>query len=281
MVKVAAAVGFIALVGVAVYMAMPSNWDRALPIAIAIHSEGDSEYVTVLDPENDTMTTLVIPDNTQITATNQLGTWTLGSLWKLGEQEGIGGRLMAGSITKTFGVPITAWASEDILTFRGIVDAGDTNLSLKDRVKVWLFTTQVNPAARKEIRLADTTVLREQKLQSGEIGYVVRDRSNSLVTSIFSVSKVSAEAARVEVLDNSGGYAAIDTVSKITDVLGAKVASVKAVDASVKDCLVTGSDTSVTANVLANILGCERSYGDTESVFNVTITLGEEFAKRF
>ncbi|MEK7112444.1 MAG: hypothetical protein AAB875_03890, partial [Patescibacteria group bacterium] len=58
----------------------------------AVYPTGEGDIsVSVFDPKNESITSILIPGSTELDAARQLGTWRAKSVWQLGINEDLGG----------------------------------------------------------------------------------------------------------------------------------------------------------------------------------------------
>jgi len=58
-------------------------WDSTTKLALVVNRE-DVVLIYIFDKGLEEITTITIPNSTQVQVSRQLGTWKLGSVWKLG-----------------------------------------------------------------------------------------------------------------------------------------------------------------------------------------------------
>lgn len=272
-------------------------WNGKSRLSLAIPQKDGSVLVTVLDPVSANIINVHIPENVEVEAAHSLGTWKLGSIGKLGENEGLGGALLSLTITKAFKFPTEAWAeapseglteASPVKIFSGVFSFYKTNLSLIDRIKIALFTLRVSGSGRQIIELTDTSYLHKQILTGGESGYVIRGTMPTSLLSVFADSQVSKENARVVILDKSGSGINTGQFGEIIEVLGSKVISIlkKPVDPG-QDCTVSAGDNSKIATIrkISQVFGCKISNilpeGERDTGDVIVIVVGVKFATRF
>ena len=261
-------------------------WDGRLPVSVAV-PDGEAVKIVVFDPEGGALTTIVIPGNTLLETTRRQGAWEIGKVWDVGEDEGLGGRLLAESMTKSFRLPVAAWANREFLAISGeegsillAIFSTETNLAVGDRVRMAVFAQGVNATAKSTLEASTIGLVKPALLPSGEQGFKPADNVGTNVTNLFSVSAVSEEGARVQIINRTGGREAVSKVSRILDVYGARVGLVTDQEVSDEDCTVLVQEESAVSKVLQQVLGCEVGSMD-EGVFDVVILLGERFSGRF
>lgn len=251
--------------------------------------EDGSVIVSTFDPSQESIKTVIIPADTEVRVARQLGTWMIKSVWKLGEDEKLGGQLLAETITKQFSIPVFVWgdtgaggfsSSSALQIIKAAVSPYKTNLGIGDRVRLAAFSLGVKNFKREEINLSNTRVLEKTTLVDGSEGHRVAGDIPSSIAAIYSDPHMSAISAKTQIKDATSNITVAKEVGKIIEVIGLKVASIENVDVQEGlDCFVSGRSEELTIT-MAKLFGCERKKHE-EVNFDLTISIGEEFAKRF
>lgn len=259
-------------------------WSKTEKIAVAINKEDRGVDVVIFDPARDEITTITIPGNTEVVAARGLGTWRLSSIAKLGEREGLGGKLLTETMTNYFKFPVYTWASE---SFESIVDgeasslpkifsSSDTNLGLGDRMRMYYFALTLKNYRKDVIDLTKTKYLDKVELIDGDMGYKVTQNLPAAIAALFVRPELSDSFARVKIVDGSGEEVS-DKLGSVIEVMGAKVASVEISETTDKDCFVRGRNTK-TVGYLSRVFGCDSAvFPDSD----LMIEVGKKFADRF
>lgn len=267
-----------------------SIWDGREKFILAVNRQ-DDVLVSVFDPKTETIVSVSIPQNVQITAAGELGTWKLGSLWKLGQNEKREGNLLAKTVTKNFGFPVYAWADYKAAGFTrrkfseilpAIVGNYKTSLKIGDRIRLGLFILGVGPAKRTLINLAEVNEsLKKETFLDGSEGYVIRGDIPDRIMALFSNEVVAAKNYKARLVLNAERIKSIEAVSKVVEVMGIKVALVVKDSPEDMNCLVKGEDSKLVKSV-ALVLGCIRQEKKrVEGNFDIEIAFGEQFNKNF
>lgn len=265
----------------------PKTWDKNSRLGLTIQNESGSVTVVSFDPVLEKITTIEVPATTQMSVSRQLGEWQMGSVWKLGENESIGGRLIAETVTKTLKFPVDAWASSKATGFLGgsplklftaFLSPYKTNLTLRDRFNLMLFVLKVKNTGRVSIDLEDTGYIYRDKLADGELGYRVRSTIPSKLAATFADSSLSQEGLVLRITDAGENAFIAKEVGEIVEVLGAKVISIDSEDSQNVNCVVTGPK-SLTTTKIASIFECDTKF--IKEGKTVELLLGKEFYKRF
>jgi hypothetical protein len=257
-------------------------------LSLASITESGDIYIDNFDPEAKEIITLVVPANTQLEVSRQLGTWKAGSLWKLGESQHYGGKLIQESILKNFYFPVNAWGegrahglvSRNITGFlKAVFMPYKSSLKIADRLKVAFFSMGVKDYKRKEINLKDTPFLKKMRLIDGELGYVVTEGRMEELLIYFSDAKIAKEGRKVKIDDRTNRYGLAENVGKTIEIVGAKVAVITKGNKEAGDCQVYGKDPTLNQKIV-EIFACKEIKKDSGG-FDSVIILGEEFAKRY
>lgn len=264
------------------------NSSKKLSVVYPVAS-GDVE-VAVFDPRLNEITRVVVPSTTEVTTARQLGTWKVKSLWQLGENENLEGALLAETLTNHLQMPTVAWADN---RFEGFVNGSTkdaiksfatlshTNLSFKDKLFLLFFTTKINNTGYNIIHLSDTSYLRETELEDGTAGYTTFATLPQEIAAVFTANSFSGREVTVALYDQSNSSRVAVEIGKVVEVLGAKVALVSNYGGeSDVECTVRGRD-SATALVLADVFRCKAEITETKTSFDIEMTIGNEFVRRF
>lgn len=264
-------------------------WDGETKVVSAISLEGGDVLVTVFDPEAESITNIVIPGTTQLSVARDLGTFKLRSIWQLGANEKVGGRLLAETITKNFHFPINTWGDADLAGLtetnlpaivRGVFIPSKTNLRIGDRLKMGIFSLRVKNPKRINIDLKEGNTLRKTKLIDGEEGYLLIEANLKSLYPIFSENVISRQNLRVQIIDHTGSGGIPDQVGATLEVLGVKVASIEREDERAEDCTFRTED-KILAKKVSAIFSCKKENEKVEGNFDLTVKLGSEFAQRY
>ncbi len=260
----------------------PHVWDGNSRISIAIQKKSGDVAIITADPQAASITTIEVPGSTQVSASRNLGTWKLSTIWKLGENEKIdSGDFLAATITKSFRFPIEGWADEEMLNlnFPAILKSNKTNLHLKDKVALALFSFGVKATSRIDLNLSDTDYLTAARLPDGSNGFDISSNIPISVSSIFTDSGFSKRNVNFVIIDKMPDNVITSRVGEIIEVLGGKIATVgrEAPDAS--GCIVRGKDEAVPR--IAKLFRCQIKEGNLSGKENIEIILGGSFKKRF
>lgn len=266
----------------------PSYWDTSSKIAIAVNGS-DGPQIVVFDKELEEITQVHIPKDTEMQVARQLGTWKIGNVWQLGENEKLGGKLLAESITFHLKFPVYAWADGGAMGFveggpfsflKAVVAPYKTNLTFADRLKITQFVLRVREFKKSEIELSETSVFRRTKLIDGSEGYQLTGLVPVSILALFSDTQIAQNQTRVVIYDATEKYKLAEEVGEIVEIIGAKVTAIKKEEKADFDCKVLGVDKKSVEKV-ALVLGCEKGKEEVAGNFDLEIYLGVDFPKRF
>jgi len=264
-------------------------WKSKDKLSLVVNTKSGDVQVTTFDPVLGEITNITIPGSTQVNVSRQLGTWKIKSVWALGQNEKISGKLLAETVTKNFRFPTAAWADSPAAGFsegninsalKAIFGPYKTNLQIGDRVKLALFSIGVKNTNRVDINLANTTFLKKARLTDGENGYLVQDDAPENIMVVFSDHRIASGNFKVNIKNASTKDSLPGYVGGVLQVLGAKIASVVEEKTAPVDCEIIGND-SVFIRKVAEIYSCKVINKAPEGSFDMEFRFGEKFAKRF
>ncbi len=244
------------------------SWNGKSKISIADQKKGGVSIV-VLDPASSTITTIDIPSNTEVEAAHQLGTWKLGSIGKLGDDEKLGGEFLKNTIINSFKFPVSAWVKD-----------GQSNLTILDKLQIWLFTLSIGNSGKTNINLSDTNYLIKGKLIDGTMGYQINEVM-PLNTKVLFTQVILAKAnLNVEIENAGAGKTNSNMVGKTIEALGLNITSIKDVDITNDDCIVKGTSKEA-LDEISKIFSCQKEETKASDNFDLEIILGKKFKDRF
>lgn len=258
---------FLVFVSVLFYLLSPRKWDGVSKVSIAAQEENGNVNLRVFDPSSSSITTFEIPAETQVKAAKELGTWKLGSITRLGIERRVGVDFLKNTLIKSFGFPI----DEE-------TDTRESNFSMVDRIRLFLFSLQVSQANKYYIDLTKTRVLTKGRLTDGTEGYKIND----IPTNIKSYFVTDNKSVLNVIINNFiMGQGSAFMVSKMLDTLGVNVASIqdKQPDQGL-DCVVVGLSKDV-ATKISKILGCKYEERKALNNFDIEVNIGQKFSDRF
>lgn len=267
---------------------LKNEWDGKSKLVLATTTKEGEILVSSFDPEGEKITTLKIPGNTQLTVSRQLGSWKAKSLWQLGTNENLEGKLIVETLAINFHLPIYYWGNEKMNGFsegsffsilKSIFSPGKTNLDLKERIRLGIFSLGIKQAKRDIVNLEETSYLKKVRLTDGEDGYSPANFIGGKILLSFSDFALSQKNLRVAITDVTGKYQKAEMVGGVVEVIGAKVASINREREEDLDCEVSGNEKELMKKIVA-VFSCYEVKAE-EGNFDVMIKIGSRFAKRF
>jgi hypothetical protein len=265
-----------------------SNWDGTTRVSMVVPDEEDV-MVLVFDPFTGSIARVSLPGDTELEAAGGMGVWRVGSLWELGQSEGLGGELLANTISKSLGLPVEHWGSGEMVGFgkgkfaalKALFSVGESSLPLPDRVKLFAFAFGVDGGGIYDVELKKTGYLQYTQISGGDEGYRARSRMPTSLRALFSVPEISEEAQKIMVVNQTGEWGYAKYVSGVVDGLGGRVLSISDTDEVDSDCEILYKKESVTLKVLAEVLGCSESSAPVQGSFDLEVVIGKRFLERF
>lgn len=248
---------------------------------IAVFDDPDVKLI-VLDITQTESYEFVIPGDTSVRVARDLGVLKLKNVYKLSQNETGTGEILAETVRNNFYVPVYYWSDGSldevingslIAKIKSLIGVSNNNLSLKERLHVLWFASILKPYQKSTVDISQTGVLAEATLTDGSDGFkIVRDFPDRLV-SVFAQDGSRVDEVRLNDLSDDPVQ---DSVSKITQVLGARIALVTQ-EEGIGDfyCRVTG--TGIRARELANTLDCSLFFKPAEDPFSIELELGKNF----
>lgn len=281
---------FVFLFFLVIFLFLSLIFPKDKRILFLVMSE-DSAHIVNFNFLQNELFIIDIPKNTQVNVSYNLGQWELGSVWKLGEQEGIGGgTLVASTIRKNFFVPVYLWifSKDKIFVERGplhkllyFVFPRDSNIGLLLRLRLALVSA-FGRMSFERVSLSDTSVLEDTVLKTGQVGFLIRSGLPSDILHYFREPLFEDKEVFVSIVNESGNLVVVDEMGKVIDTIGARLISVENRDVSDFDCLVYSQDEKI-ASIFFLTFGCRK---EKKIPFNledkeVTIKIGKKFVSRW
>lgn len=243
------------------------SWDSSDKFTYLTKDVEGFVEVVVVDSKLSEITTIKIPNNTEVEVARGYGTLTIGNVWQLGINEKIGGELLTETVTKNFYFPVSFWWNKD-----------DTNIKLIDRIKLGLYMKKLDRSNRTEIDMAKSQFLKKVKLADGSNGYGLVGNVSSRLTVYFSDYDLEDKNIKISIIDATGRYGVAETLGAIAEVLGGKIVSIERnqVDNDLF-CNVSGKNKDSIDNIV-EYFKCTK-VSDT-SDFDLEIKIGKKFLER-
>ena len=264
----------LALLFTTVYLVLPSSWNGKSKIAVSVQDPSGNVKVVILDPPNSSIYTVVIPGVTQVSASNELGSWKLESITKLGQDKKLSGDFLKNTIIKSFNFPVDYWANANFLSS---FNSGPSSFTFMDKIKILLFSFGVGGTGKIDINLADSGLLQRSQLVDTSLGWTISDTMPAKIKSYFAIVDSNDQ---VLIEDASGNGSSANMVAKTMETLGVNIASIQQEGEQNTDCKITGLDKDIIVKI-ANIFSCTSEIGKPANNFDIEIQLGTKFKNRF
>ena len=264
-------------------------WSNTAKLSLVATKEDGGVVVVVFDPLVEKITSIEFPGNTQVEVARQLGTWKMSSLWQLGKNEDLEGKLLAETLVYHFRLPVYIWGDNPVgkfsernpfLIVSAVFSPYSTNLGFGDRLRLGFFALGVKNFKRENIDLARLGYLRKTVLIDGEEGYILPASLPGSVVAIFADPEVSKLQTKVQIIDRTSRPGVAKRVGEVLEAFGAKTALIKDEGEQDSDCLISGRNKE-TVKKISLLFSCDKEKIYEEGNFDLKVELGEEFARRF
>jgi len=188
-------------------------------------------------------------------------------------------------VTKNFNVPVFAWLKIEDETFvnknylsrlTSLLFSRETNLSIKDRIRVAAFFSSVKIKSEPIVLLeTGSLVVSDREEGSFEIGPNIPQA----VRVLSAQSEYLKGNVKISLINFSGGSVDVSEITSIVEAMGAKVAFVKNDEERESDCQVRGS--RELTHLIEKTFDCKNISEKTDSNFDIEISLGKKFGERF
>lgn len=269
------------------FFSSKSEWDGKGRIGFIVKSS-ESIIVTSLDPEKEEMISIKIPLETEVEVARNLGQWRIGSVWELGVNEGIGGLLLAETVTRYFHLPVYLYLESDDVNFLkgGLISAvklmfckNNSNLSKRDLFNIIKFSSSVKNPDKKTVDLSDSNYLIKVNLKGGGEGYKkVRDFDQSIIAR-FSNGDILERLFVVKIINNTGNKLLSTELGEVIEASGAKVAQVVNNEEREGYCLITSRNQEV-GEYYSKLFSCEFNKVSDDS-FDLVFIINKSFIERY
>lgn len=262
-------IALLVFIGIFIFIKMNTRyWNGEDKIGIVNQKENGDAEVTLVDPKLDEIVSLTVPGNTEVEVAKNLGTMRLKNVWQLGINEGVGGNLVAQTVTRNFLFPVFLW--RDI--------KGKTNIPLGDRVYLKLFDLKTKNPERTEIDLGKSQFLKRELLKDGEIGFRLYGEMSERLTAYFADDDFAGKDVKIYIKDATGSFGVAQRLGRIVEVVGGKVVTIEKLPLEDSDCTVLGKDKKIVSKI-SKLFSCKAGRGNTD--YDLEIRLGKGFAARF
>ncbi|QQG47287.1 MAG: hypothetical protein HY044_04135 [Candidatus Woesebacteria bacterium] len=255
---------------------------RRIILAIPLSDGGVS--VNVFNNRSNSITSFKIPSETLVSASRNLGFWKIKSIWRLGIDEKLYGKLLSETLAKSFYFPVDSWASYEANGFlsggfgaslSSLFSSYKTNLSFWDKINIFLMS---NTSRRDFSDLKETSLLEEAVLPDGDRGFRISNSNiQSEIVSAFADPVLSSKSATVSIF-NQGQLAndKIVGVGMLLEMMGAKVIGSFSKGSSDFNCQVEARDKEA-AFEFQRILGCSIQIAPDLGDGEFKLYLGRQF----
>lgn len=262
-------------------------WDKSAKLTLVTKDANGDVVLVIFDVPDRSITNYVIPKDVQVEVARQLGVWRLGSVWQLGKDEKLNGELLVETVTHYFNFPVYVWGDTTSLGFtKGIAEIlkamfspYQTNLGFGDRVRLGIFAMEVTNQDRDEVDLSNSSSMKKMTLSDGEGGYVLVNDFGQTIMSNFADPYISSKEFKIYVKDGTATGGVAESVGKVIEVMGAKVAALEKGDVN-GVCTVSGQDTTAVKRI-AEVFSCKENIGKLDNSFDVEVDLGRDFSNKF
>lgn len=264
-------------------------WNGKDKLSVAIRRSSGEILISTFDPNVSEITNVIIPADTQIQLSRQLGIIKAKNIWQLGINEKLGGKLLTESLTNHLKLPVFVFAdsnAEGLATnnvlslIKAVITPYKTNLKIGDRIRLALFSIGIQNSKRVNIELDQTSYLKKSELIGGEEGFIVTGVYPRGLLVIFSDSQISNEGTTVIINDSTKVAGIAQNLGEVIEVLGAKVASIEKLKEEDIYCSVSSKNTDV-GRKLASYFSCDISEKSPPGSFDVEFNIGKDFADKF
>lgn len=246
--------------------------DREKFSVVQSTDSGDA-LVVVYDFGAGEITTVKVPAETYLGAAYEYGEWRVGSLQKLGEQEGYGGELLRLSLVKSLHFPIDAWQKG------GDVLIGSSSLNIREKMQLKWFEVKTSKQNWYEVDLVKMGYLKKSTVPDGEEGYLIARTLPLEVGTMFTIP-LETGILRVGIYDHTDrSSSTIKNLSEVIHIIGGDWTVIEK-QSSDTDCTVRGNN-EVVVQRISKVLVCKIEKTELEGNFDVEITVGKAFKERF
>jgi hypothetical protein len=260
-----------------------------LKISMVSPDNSGNIIVSTFNKKEKEITLIKIPQNTQLEASRQLGSWKAKSLWQLGVNEKYNGLLLQETVTKNFHFPVSIWADEKASGFvsgnfikliKATLFPYKSNLSFGDRLSLFFISFGIQNEKISSYDLSELSILKKTKLTDGEEGYILSKDVPINIMSSFSESISSDFGYMVQIVNATGSRSVAENIGKTIESMGFKITSIKEESSNNDtDCLIYGKDKEVVKK-MSLIYSCTPEINNNND-FDVVIKLGSKFSKRY
>lgn len=261
-------------------------WTGSDKIVVAFNNVNGQVKVAVVDPLSSKLNIYSIPETSEVEVSRNLGVWKLGSVWKLGEQEDIGGgRLLTETLTRHLFIPTYVYGDKNTFgllssspkeLFKGVFFPGDTNLHFFDRVRLTYYSLSVKNTDKISIDLSESGYFVKSEISTGELGYKLSEKLPLSISDAFTNNEIQNFRQKFMIIDNSGSMQKTQMLSKYISVIGGKVISIEKDETEDYNCKVYANSEDI-LKYINKLFGCEGDLLNENSNFDVVLNIGKRF----
>jgi hypothetical protein len=251
-------------------------WDGKHGLNVAIGGKEDV-YLISIDPEGNEVSKIIIPGNTEVELSRDLGEMKIKNVWQLGFNEGLKGNLLSETITKNFKIASYTWTDDEHFLLFG---KHLTNLSFGDRFRIMLFLKGIKNYKGNEIDLAKTSYLNSSKLKDGVNGFIITKNIPKVMSILSDDTRLTKGNLKIKIIDLGGSRGVAESLGEIIESLGGKVNLIEVGEQNNTDCTVL-SNNQEARSFLSHTFGCNVGKLTDKTSFDVQITFGKTFSERF
>ena len=278
---------FAIIIAVVVWRSLhTTNWKNDSKTIIAVAGVENDVTVYIIDPVNEDLVSVIMPANMEVEVANQLGIWRLGSVWELGKNEKLDGKLLALTLVKHLKFPVYLWSDASAHTYinanpvTAIITSlkpQRTNIPIGDRLRIAIFSAKVGNR-RSIIDLRNTNFIKSNTLTDGEAGYRLSGSLPKNIIAALSYPEFTRSVVNVHIEDATQKFNIAASVAGVINNMGGKVVSVLKLEEVDLDCEVWGNKKEA-VEVVAKVFTCEVL--NAESGFDINLKLGKGFVERY
>ena len=271
-------------------------WDGKSKLSLVIRKNDGNVQVSTFDPGSGEIINVIIPGDTEVELARKLGKTRIKNAWQIGMNANYDGLVLVETVTRNFKFPVYIWADNKAegfseanyaSIFSAMISPYKTNLKVGDRVRLALFAISVKNVEREEIKLEDTSYLKETPLIDGQLGYKLTSNFPQNVLIVFNNTSLTKDT-RAVIQDESGDNLISSMVAQVLEVEGAKVVQIDKKEVKDYGCVVGGSNMKL-STIVSRVFSCKveesNSVGESNLINTnsntLYIKLGKGFASRF
>lgn len=191
-----------------------SQWDGKRTFYLVVQT-GETSWLAKLDKQQEEVYVGQIPGNTLFRTAGGFGEYQAKHLYRLGEQEGVGGaELIRQSAVATFGLPVQAvirFSAEaktlhlPAILAKSLLGFGETNLTRWDRLRLWLLVAGLRQDRLEQFSFIQVPGVSEKQRPDGVTVFTLdQDRLDRWLAQRFTSTELVNDPSTWEVINASG-----------------------------------------------------------------------------